>query len=148
MIGISSAFNLGPHFNLYFEACNPDKLEDEKNLTEFFKKFSEKFNFNQDGAPVIFNCMHKASEDNGLCAIALFKNANIIVYLFPKLKQVFIGMFSLQEFDFEQFVGLAKEFFLPESYNVNFFSENSDFPTKIQNQAFPLDFSSQMNLPF
>ena len=104
----------GPHLVMDARGCASRRLDDLSALYRLLDVFPAKIGMTKIMPPYVFAHGEPGSAEYGLSGFVLIAESHISIHTFPVSGQVKVDIFSCEQFDVKQAVGLLRDHFKPK----------------------------------
>ena len=112
-------YGFSSHLMLDCFGCAKDKLADVNFVFDLLVSLPQKLKIAKTAEPFVFKYQGQASEEWGVSGVLLAGMAHVSIHTFPDKEQVFIDIFSAQEFDADFMVAEFNRLFSATSCEVS-----------------------------
>src|SRR5215831_771396 len=121
----------GPHLVMDARGCVSRRLDDLSGLYKLLDSFPSKIGMTKIMPPYVFAHGEPGTAEYGLSGFVLIAESHISIHTFPVTGQVKVDIFSCEQFDVKQAVGLLRDYFKPKKCSHRVLQRGMEFPRRI-----------------
>jgi len=121
----------GPHLVMDARGCVSRRLDDISGLYKLLDSFPAKIGMTKIMPPYVFAHGEPNTPEYGLSGFVLIAESHISIHTFPVTGQVKVDIFSCEQFDVKQAVGLLRDHFKPKKCSHRVLQRGMEFPRRI-----------------
>ena len=121
----------GPHLVMDARGCASRRLDDLSALYRLLDSFPAKIGMTKIMPPYVFAHGEAGTAEYGLSGFVLIAESHISIHTFPVTGQVKVDIFSCEQFDVNQAIGLLREHFKPKKCSHRVLQRGMEFPRRI-----------------
>jgi S-adenosylmethionine decarboxylase len=122
----------GQHLTLDGYECGYEQLTNVSLVYQFLDQCPELIHMTKIMPPYVFKYHGKVPEDWGLSGFVIIAESHISIHTFPDRGYLSLDIFSCKEFDHDQAVAYAIEFFGIARHEKNLFDRGLEFPREVR----------------
>ena len=121
----------GPHLVMDARGCVSRRLDDISGLYRLLDSFPAKIGMTKIMPPYVFAHGEPGTAEYGLSGFVLIAESHISIHTFPLTGQVKVDIFSCEQFDVKQAIGLLRDYFKPKKCSHRVLQRGMEFPRRI-----------------
>ena len=121
----------GPHLVMDARGCVSRRLDDISGLYKLLDSFPAKIGMTKIMPPYVFAHGEAGTAEYGLSGFVLIAESHISIHTFPVTGQVKVDIFSCEQFDVKQAIGLLRDYFKPKKCSHRVLQRGMEFPRRI-----------------
>lgn len=125
----------GPHLVLDGYGGAYNRLTDLSLIYRFLDECPERIGMTKIMPPYVFRYTGVNPKDWGVSGFVLIAESHISVHTFPEKRYLSLDIFSCKEFDAEEVISFAREYFLLEHYEHHVLQRGQEFPHDVIRSA-------------
>jgi len=125
------AVGFGPHLMFHGFRCPVSRLEDLDRLYQVLDGLPDRIQMTKIMPPYVFRHVTPSGRLNGCSGFVLIAQSHISIHTFPQRGIVNADIFSCENFDVEDAIGMLREAFRPARHEWHLLDRGREFPRDI-----------------